>query len=114
MKPLYLLAVIGTIAMPTAVAFGHGTAIRVNVADGRLVVSNGVADANGFAAQMFVEADADGDPFGPVVNPVVGPVIAWQLPPYELRDMQVGSGLFLEAIPRPVKNSSPSQQLLLS
>jgi hypothetical protein len=95
------------------VLYGHGTPIHVDVVNDQLAVSGGLVDAAGFAPMIFVEDDEDGDPFGSVTLPNFGPAIVWQIPGYEIYGMAENSGLFLEVLARPVRDSDPIEQRVL-
>jgi hypothetical protein len=92
---------------PTSCASAHGTPIHVDVINNKLSVSGGLADSAGFASMIFVESTEEGDPFGEVDLPGFGPSIIWQVPGYEIFGMDEHSGLFLDAISRPVAISNP-------
>ena len=96
-----------------AVAHGHGTPIHVEVASNKLVVGQGLVDTLGYASQMFVEDDEDGDPFGEVSLPTIGPVVIWQIPGFDIFGMNNDSSLSLEVLRRPVAGSSPLQHRTL-
>jgi len=89
---------------------GHGTPIRVNVSDDRLVVSH---EPNNFPPPIFGEDDEDGDPFGTVTLPSLGSVIVWQLPGFEIFGMDGASNLSIETLTRPVIGATPAQERLL-
>jgi hypothetical protein len=96
------------IATGTSVpAFGHGTPVHVDVSNNRLVVSQGVPGGTGFAANMYVENDEDGDFWTMTSSP---PLVVWNIPGFEILGMDDSSNLSLEVIRRPVKDSSPPEQ----
>jgi hypothetical protein len=95
---------------PSLPANGHGTPIRIDVTADQLVVSNGWADLDGFAAMIFGEDDEDGEPFASLVLPQVGPVIVWQLPGLDIADMDDQSSLSIEVLPRPARDTSSLEE----
>jgi hypothetical protein len=99
-------------ALRAPAANGHGTPIHVEVSQNRLVVSQGVADDNGFAPMIFLEDDEDGD--GAALNvPALGPAILWQLPGVEIIGMNDDSSLSIELLLRPARDASPDEKRLL-
>jgi len=95
-----------------ALAHAQGGVINIGVSSGKLVVSNGIADSAGFADQMFVETDSDG--WATALNlSGFGPSYVWQIPGIRISDMAVNSGLYIEALARPVKDASPAQDRVL-
>ncbi len=103
---LYLCGV-AIAAVTAARAYGHGTPIHVDVADDRLVVSEGVAGGGGFAAIMYVEDDEDGDYW---IKPPSPPLVVWNVPGFDIIGMDDNSNLSLEVVRRPVANSSPIEE----
>jgi hypothetical protein len=92
--------------------YGHGTPIHVEVAENRLVVSNGLADDEGFASMIFLEDDEDGD--GASLNvPTLGPSIVWQLPGLDIFGMNDESSLSIELLVRPAKDAGAAETRLL-
>jgi hypothetical protein len=96
-----------------SLAIAHGTPIVVNVVNDKLSVSGGLADTTGYAPMIFVEDDEDGDPFGEANLPGFGPSIIWQLPGFEIHGMAENSGLFLQALSRPVATVLPVEHRVL-
>ena len=88
---------------------GHGIPIAVSVSGNRLVVSGGVSGGEGFATNLFVEQGEDGEPFATTTLPGFGPVILWQIPGFEIRDMDAQSNLSMEILSRPVANRMPQE-----
>ena len=88
-------------------AYGHGTPIHVDVADNRLVVSEGVAGGGGFAAMMYVEDDEDGDYW---IKPPSPPLVVWNVPGFDIFGMDDNSNLSLEVVRRPVADTSPVEE----
>ena len=78
---------------------GHGLQpIVVGVTGGKLTVSGGYSGAGGFAANVFADPDEE----APLtVVPINGGLLYTTLPGFTLQStLAVGSGLFLEAVPR--------------
>jgi hypothetical protein len=101
------------VTLPVACAFGHGTPIQVTVNSGQLVVSGGLSDSMGFASQIFVEDDEDGEGL-PMVNlPLVGQSTLWQIPGLDILGMASTSSLSIQVLPRPVINEVASERALL-
>jgi hypothetical protein len=94
-------------------ASGHGTPIHVEVANGQLVVSEGIEDVVGFASMMFFEDDEDGDPFAELSLPVIGPSVIYQIPGFDIFGMDDNSNLSIEVLLRPVQGSVPLEQRTL-
>jgi hypothetical protein len=105
-------AIVAAILVP-AYAHGHGTPIRVEAANNKLVVSAGIRDLAGFAPMIFVEDDEDGEPFGQSSLSGFGPATLWQIPGYDIFGLQENSGLFVEPLARPVKDAVPSEHRVL-
>lgn len=82
--------------MTHALAFGHGSPIVVEVNDGRLVVSGGVADSIGYANWVF----ADPDPESWLV-PAPGNRQLTNLPGFDVTGVAVGTPISLQVISRP-------------
>lgn len=99
--------------MPSQLARAHGTPIQVGLAGDALVVSGGLSDNEGFATQIFVEDDEDGDPFTTATLPSVGPVIIWQIPGFDISGLDDQSSLSIEVIARPAKSSMPLEERTL-
>jgi hypothetical protein len=102
---LLLLSSVGT-------AWGVGGVIRVGAAGGKLTVAGGVADNAGFADRVFVETGTDGFPSETSVSGF-GPSFLWTVPGVRLDGLANNSGLYLEALLRPVKNASPAKERVL-
>jgi hypothetical protein len=113
MKQPILAAVVILSVLPTRNVEGHGSPIHVDVADSKLVVSQGLSDPMGFASMIYVEDDDDGDPFGSVEHPQLGPLIIWQLPGLDIFGMDDSSSLSMEVLSRPVKDTDPVEERLL-
>jgi hypothetical protein len=93
---------------PAMRALGHGHPIVVTEADNRLVVIGGVAGAaDGFASRIYVETDSAGDPQDYFEPADFGPAVYWIVPGFELSGLAEHSGLYLQALSRPVQSSSP-------
>jgi hypothetical protein len=90
---LVLLAVVTTFG-PSKCS-GHGFPIVVNVANQGLVVSGGLVLPSGFIDQAFDRHEDNSLDVAP------GFTLGSTLPGYDINDMDVGSQLFLEVVPRP-------------
>src|SRR3954463_11587660 len=96
------------VAANALLAFGHGHSINVTAVNNQLVVTGGNAGAaDGFANQVFVETDSAGDPqdFANFTN--FGPAIYWIVPGLGISGLAENSGLYLQTIARPVRNTNP-------
>jgi hypothetical protein len=104
------LSVFWTVLASANLACGHGHPIRVEVANNRLIVSQGTPDTTGFADQIYVEQDSAGDPedFDNFVG--FGDAIYWTVPGLNIFGLAENSGLYLETLTRPVMDSSPVEQ----
>ena len=69
-------------------------------------------DNVGYADRIFVEDDADGYPVATNISGF-GVAYTWTVPGLNITGMATNSGLYLETIARPVKNSNPSKQRVL-
>jgi hypothetical protein len=109
MKTIFGVVCFVTAAAASQLALGHGLPIVVDVADGNLTVSGGILDTDGFAPMVFADGDEDLQlshenllGFGPV---------AWtDVPAFNIFGMAPGSGLFLQVLARPVKDSNPLEK----
>jgi hypothetical protein len=101
------------ICVTARAAFGHGSPIVVGQSGGTLTVSGGLPDSAGFAPQVFVEDDEDGDSRPPATLPNVGPVIFWQIPGYDISGLNDSASLSIEVLARPVKESNPIEERIL-
>jgi hypothetical protein len=116
-----LFVVFGMIALGhAAAALGHGHPIVVGSAGNRLVVSGGtVGNDNGYANQIYVETDSAGDPqdFGTFTNfpsaGQTGDAVYWNVPGFEISGLADNSGLYLQTLARPVRDSTPVESRLL-
>ncbi|MCI0332978.1 MAG: hypothetical protein L0228_07120 [Planctomycetes bacterium] len=113
MKRLIYIASYVLVLLPARLADAHGTPISVGPAGGALTANGGLADDQGFAPQIFVEDDEDGDPFASLVLPNVGPVILWQIPGLNITGLEEQSSLSIEVLARPVKDASPPEDRIL-
>jgi hypothetical protein len=111
MRGLLLVSCLA-VCLSAALARAQGDVMSVGVANGKLVVGNGVVDNLGFADRMFVEVDADGFPLESSVSGF-GPAYLWTVPGLHISDMATNSGLFIEALARPVKDASPAKDRVL-
>jgi hypothetical protein len=111
----FIWRVVGVVSVATSasIACGHGIPIIVNVDGGTLTVSNGVADPLGYAPMIFVDDSVDAM-MDHLYVPALGDDFARiDLPGLNIQNMAPGSGLYLEVLPRPVKNSNPATKRLL-
>jgi hypothetical protein len=113
MKHIFSLVICCTLALAAASAFGHGHPIHLEQHDNQLVVSQGVADPNGFASQIFVETDSGGDPEDVANFNGFGMAAYWTIPGYDIYGLAENSGLYLEVLSRPVKDATPPEKRLL-
>jgi hypothetical protein len=97
----------------STLALGHGHPIQVGIEDERLTVGGGVLDSVGYTSQMFVEQDSAGDPQDFADFSGFGPAVYWIVPGFEIRGLEENSGLYLEALARPVKDAIPAEQRVL-
>jgi hypothetical protein len=95
------------LAIAPRYASAHGTPIVVTAASAALSASGGLADSIGFAPQIFVEDDEDGDSIGNHSLPGVGPVVLWNLPGLNISGLDNAASLSIEVLARPVKDSNP-------
>ena len=112
MKRGFHLVIVLAVCLSAVRVHAQGGVINVGVSSGKLVVSNGVTDNVGFADQMFVETDSDGFPLETSVSGF-GPAYLWSVPGLHISDMAINSGLFIEALARPVKNANPAKDRVL-
>lgn len=102
-----LLVAFAALAWST-MAFGHGHPIIVTAENNRLMVSGGTAGAdNGFVDQIFVETDSSGDPQDVATFSGFGDAVYWSVPGFNLLGLAENSGLYLQAVARPVVNTAP-------
>jgi hypothetical protein len=95
-------------------AFGHGHPIIVSEANNQLVVSGGVAGADdGYADQVYVETDSAGDPQDYADFANFGPGIYWIVPGFEISGLAENSGLYLQPLTRPVRDTNPVESRVL-
>lgn len=113
MKSLTQFLAILTTLVFSPYVFGHGEAIRVDVVNNQLVVSNGVLDSLGYVDRIFVEDDADGDPLGSGSLSGFGPSIYWNVPGFDIYGMAENSGLYIDVLARPVKDATPAKERVL-
>ncbi len=115
MQRVIRFCVVLAAAAAPAFVFGHGHPIIVTADDNnRLVVSGGMASAaDGYADPIYVETDSAGDPqdFADFTN--FGPGIYWIVPGFEISGLAENSGLYLQTIARPVRNTSPVESRVL-
>ncbi len=93
-------------------ARGHGTPIHVEVAANQLVVSQGHNSGDGFAAEMYVETNEDGDPLGTMDVPGLGLQTLWEIPGFDIYGMADTSSLSIEVLPRPAPDADGAARWL--
>jgi hypothetical protein len=93
---IWALAALVALTWRAAPCRGHGTPIVVNVAGGRLQVSNGVVDAAGYANWVYADADPES-----WLVPGPNSTQLTTLPGFDVNDVQVGEELSLEVLSRP-------------
>lgn len=113
MKSLCLAAMLFTELAWVATALGHGTPVRVTVAENQLVVSGGHADALGFAPYLFAEVNEDGEATGPISLPNIGLSYFWELPGFEINGMNDASSLSIEVLQLAAMGTTPAEDRLL-
>src|SRR5262245_9074994 len=96
--------------LPAAIAYDHGEAIGVNVVNNRLFDRYGVLDSAGYAGRAVVEDDADGDPLGSGSLSGFGPSVYWNVLGFNSVGMAENSGLYIDVLARPVKDSNPAKE----
>lgn len=115
-----ILALIAVAAACTKVVYAHGTPIRVSKSeehteesDERLILSLGESDPLGYAPMIFYENDDDGEPFATTNVKDFGRATLWQLPGYDIYNLEENSGLTLEPLARPVAGADPLESRVL-
>lgn len=89
-----------------------GDVIRVGASGGLFTVAGGRTDIAGFAHRVLFEDDADGYPVATHVSGF-GTSYLWTNPGVRLDGLLTNSGLYLEALVRPVGGSSPPRERAL-
>ena len=95
------------------VAHGHGIPIIVTVDAAKLTVSNGTADPLGYAPMIFIDDSSDAMMDHLFVPAFSDNYALTDLPGLNIQNMAPNSGLCLQVLSRPVKDSSPASQRLL-
>lgn len=116
MKRLIRLACVAIALLQAPHAAGHGTSIQIQpVAPGDSLSATGeILDVHGFAPEIFVEDDEDGDPLPtPTFLQTLGAIRLWRIPGLSISGMNNSSSLSIEVMARPVKDSSPLEQRVL-
>jgi hypothetical protein len=108
----WCLAAIVLALLQAEAAWSHGTPMVVGQSSGKLAVSGGYSDGEGFAAQFFVEDDEDGDPFTATL-PNIGPAIIWSIPGFNINGLNNQSSWSIEVLPRPVQEAVPPEERIL-
>ncbi len=96
MREAVLAMALLAVAAAASHCSAHGTPIVVNVADGQLVVSNGVVDDVGYADWVYADPDPES-----WLAPGPGPSRFSTLPGFDVNDMLPGEELSLEVLSRP-------------
>jgi hypothetical protein len=86
------VGLLGALAM-TPSAWGHGTPASVTVVEGRLTVEGNAPVTAGFTDQIFAETIA-----GSALLPVTQNRLFTDFPGFDVRDVSVGSGLWIETL----------------
>src|SRR5688572_22827481 len=89
-------------------AHAHGTPIDVDVVDGKLAVSGGLFDPDGFARMVFADPLED-----TALSPAPGNLLLTDFPGLHIDGLGADEGLLLEVLPRPVLGASPAASRLL-
>ena len=113
MRYIIPAATLWGLTFAAASAFGHGHPIHVELQDNRLVVSQGIADSLGFAGQIFCESDSAGDPEDIATFAGFGQAAYWTIPGLDIYGLAENSGLYLEALARPVAVANSAEQRML-
>ena len=92
--------------------FGHGIPIIVDDVGGKLTISNGIADTNGFAPMIFADGSEDAQ-LEHVNLPTFGSVALTDQPGFVVQSLVPHSAMALEFIPRPVQGTNPVEERLL-
>jgi hypothetical protein len=93
-------------------AYGHGIPIIVDDVGGKLSVSNGIADPNGFAPMIFADGSEDAQ-LEHVNLPMFGNVALTDQPGFIIQSLVPHSAIAVEFIPRPVQGTNPVEERLL-
>lgn len=89
-----------------------GDVIRIGASGGLYTVAGGRTDIAGFVDRVFVEDDADGYPTATHVTGF-GSAYLWTNPGVRMDGLLTNSGLYIEALVRPVKDASPARERVL-
>ncbi len=114
MRIVKLLLCVSISLSSVKTTLGHGHPITVTTAENRLVVSGGVAgEDDGYVDNVFVETDSAGDPqdFAEFAN--FGPGIYWIVPGFEISGLAENSGLYLQTVARPARDTNPVESRVL-
>jgi hypothetical protein len=93
-------------------AYGHGIPIIVDDVSGKLTISNGIVDPNGFAPMIFADGSEDAQ-LEHVNLPTFGSVALTDQPGFVVQSLVPHSAMALEFIPRPVQGTNPVEERLL-
>jgi hypothetical protein len=93
-------------------ARGHGIPVNIGVEQGRLTVTSGTSDDVGFAPIYLADGSVDAQPES-LTLPAFGDILLYNLPGIVINNMTPGSGLFLDALARPVASGAASERRLL-
>lgn len=109
-SPMWVIAaLVGSLSHQ---ADAHGVPIMVDSAGDQLIVSNGVMDPGNFGPMIFLDPSEDAQ-LDHVTLPNFGPVGLINLPGLDLRNLEPGSGLWLDFQLRPVSGSATREKRLL-
>jgi len=99
--------------LPTRPVDAHGTPIFVGQNLSNLVVSNGLIDSAGYALNIFVEDDEDGNgELAPGPVPGVGNAFLWEIPGFNISGLNSTSSLSIEVL-APSVTENPTQKRTL-
>jgi hypothetical protein len=114
LKRISQIAIALVAAGHASLALGHGHPIAVTATNNRLVVSGGIVGAaNGYANQIYVETGSEGEPQDVADFTNFGSAAYWNVPGFEISGLAENSGLYLQALARPVKDTTPVESRVL-
>lgn len=106
------LLIAAAVGCSAAAAWAQGGVIVAGVSSNRLAVTGGTLDIAGFAERTFVETGAAGFPATTNVSGF-GPSYLWTVPGVRLEGLADNSGLYIEALARPVQGADPAKDRVL-
>lgn len=112
MNLLARFASLTVVVCAAASVYAQGGVIGVGVGNNRLTVNGGTLGVAGFANRVFVETGAAGFPTATNVSGF-GPSYLWTAPGVRLDGLADNSGLYIEALARPVKGANPVKDRVL-